>query len=46
MVNIVMAGRFEDTEILAGVGLGNALLEIIGIGSYLGLNGALGTLVA
>jgi Na+-driven multidrug efflux pump len=39
-------GRLEDEKMLAAVGLGNTVINIIGVGMYYGLNGALSTFVS
>ena len=43
---MVMAGEFNNTNILGGIGLGKAIIEFLGIGAYIGLNSALATLIS
>jgi len=41
-----MAASFNNNIILDGVGLGKSIIEVLGIGAYLGMNSALATLVS
>ena len=43
MLAIYFAAKIKDEFVLAGVGLGNTILEIIGTGAFTGLNMALAT---
>ena len=45
-VNMVFIGHLNDPVKLAGMGIGNLILSLVSIGPYLGLNGALETLVS
>jgi Na+-driven multidrug efflux pump len=42
---MIMIGHLNDPYKLAGVGLGNIIVNMFGIGPYFGLNSALETLV-
>jgi Na+-driven multidrug efflux pump len=44
-INMIMIGHLNDPYKLAGVGLGNIIVNMFGIGPYFGLNSALETLV-
>ena len=46
LVNIWVIGHLNDPELLVAVGLGNVVINILGYGMFLGLNGALNTFVA
>ena len=46
MFNTIYAGRFDDAEKLAGIGLGNTTLNILCLSIVMGMNGALETLVS
>ena len=46
VVNLIFIGHLDDAALLAGVGMGNTILSVFGISLFLGLNGALETLVA
>ena len=48
IINIIYVSNFkEDTDAkLSGIGLGNTIVVIFGVGSYVGLNSALNTLAA
>jgi Na+-driven multidrug efflux pump len=46
LVNIWVIGQLNDPELLVAVGLGNVVINILGYGMFLGLNGALNTFVA
>ena len=45
-INVVFVGHLDDPEKLAGVGLGNMILNVFGIAIIFGMNGAMETLVA
>mmetsp|Transcript_2104 Transcript_2104/g.2678 ORF Transcript_2104/g.2678 Transcript_2104/m.2678 type:complete len:82 (-) Transcript_2104:48-293(-) len=44
--NIVFAGHLNDSVALAGVGLGNMMLNVTTVSIGVGLNGAIDTLVS
>jgi len=46
VLNLIFIGHLDDAALLAGVGMGNTILSVFGISLFLGLNGALETLVA
>jgi len=46
VMNLIFIGHLDDSALLAGVGMGNTILSVFGISLFLGLNGALETLVA
>ena len=48
IINIIFVSSFtEDTNAkIAGIGMGNTLIVVFGVGSYVGLNSALNTLAA
>ena len=46
LISIYAATSFDNEHMLAGVGYGNILMEMIGIGGYFGLNNALATLAS
>jgi Na+-driven multidrug efflux pump len=46
MLAIFFVAKLGDEKKLAGVGMGNSLLEMIGTGSFTGLNMALCTLAS
>jgi multidrug resistance protein, MATE family len=43
---MIVVGFFNDKVALVSVGLGNTVINLFGVGVYLGLNGALGTFAA
>ena len=45
-INLVFIGRLDDPLLLAAVGVGSMLLNMISIGPYLGINSGLDTLVS
>ena len=45
-INVVFIGSLNDPVLLAGIGLGNMLLNLFGNGILLGVNTALETLVS
>ena len=46
LINLVIVGMLDDERLLAAVGLGNTIINIIGVGMYYGLNSALSTYVS
>ena len=46
MINLVFLGHLNESNLLAGVGVGNMFMNMIGLSIVVGLNGALETLVA
>ena len=48
MINIIYVSRFQgDTDAKIGaIGLGNVVIAMFGVASYIGLNGALNALTA
>jgi Na+-driven multidrug efflux pump len=45
-INIFFVGHFNDPQMLAGVGMGNMVINMIWLALFMGLNGALETLVS
>ena len=45
-VNVLLAGQFENSSKLAGVGLGTTLLNVVLYSPLMGMNGAVETLVS
>ena len=45
-INMAIIGRLNDHKKLAGVGLGNTYVMLFGITFFLGVNGAVGTLIS
>lgn len=43
-VNLIFIGHLNDAEMMAGVGMGNMIMNILGLTIAMGLNGALETL--
>ena len=43
-MNLIFVGHLDNAAMLAGVGLGNALIAAIGLSTFVGMNGALDTL--
>lgn len=46
IINLIFVGHMNDAKLLAGVGMGNLLVSVFGISLFIGLNGALETLVS
>lgn len=46
IVNIAFIGNLNDSHMLAGVGMGNMMVNGLWVAVYMGLNGALETLVS
>ena len=44
IVNLIFVGHSNNSQMIAAVGLGNALLDIMGLSIIIGMNGALNTL--
>jgi MATE family multidrug resistance protein len=45
-INIIFVGHLGDSAMLAGVGMGNMIINIFGLSLLFGINGALDTLVS
>ena len=45
-INIAFIGHLNDPAKLAGMGIGENIINLVTIGAYLGINGALETLVS
>lgn len=45
-INTIMLGQLNQAALLAGVGIGNVLMNMSGLSIAVGLNGALETLVS
>jgi Na+-driven multidrug efflux pump len=45
MMDVYFVGLSNNANLVCGVGLGNMVLNLIGIQTFIGLNGALETLV-
>lgn len=43
-VNLIFIGHLNNAEMMAGVGMGNMIMNILGLTIAMGLNGALETL--
>ena len=46
VVNLIFIGHLNNPEMMAGVGMGNMIQNMIGLSIVIGLNGALETLVS
>jgi len=46
IINLIFVGHMNDATLLAGVGMGNLIVSVFGISLFIGLNGALETLVS
>jgi MATE family multidrug resistance protein len=46
IINLIFVGHMNDAKLLAGVGMGNLIVSVFGISLFIGLNGALETLVS
>lgn len=46
IVNVAFIGNLNDSYMLSGVGLGNMMVNALWVSVYLGINGALETLVS
>ena len=44
IMNLIFVGHLDNAAMIAGVGLGNALIAAIGLSTFIGMNGALDTL--
>jgi Na+-driven multidrug efflux pump len=44
IINLIYVGQLNSTTIIAGVGLSNAFINMIGVSTIIGMNGALDTL--
>jgi Na+-driven multidrug efflux pump len=45
MMDVYFVGLSNNADLVSGVGLGNMALNLLGIQTFIGLNGALETLV-
>ena len=43
-INLVYVGHLNNTQMMAGVGMGNMIQNMLGLSVFVGLNGALETL--
>ena len=46
IINLVFIGNLNNSEMIAGLGMGNMMLNMVGKGLMYGLNGALETFVS
>ena len=46
LINLIFIGHYGDEAMVAGVGMGNMILNILGLSIMFGLNAALETLVS
>lgn len=46
LINTVFIGHLNDPELLVGVGMGNIIIIMLCSSAYLGMNGAIETLVS
>ena len=46
MINLVFIGKLDDPVLLASVGMGNCLMNMLGLSIVIGLSGAMDTLVS
>jgi Na+-driven multidrug efflux pump len=44
-INVSFVGNLGDTKLVAGVGLGNLIINVFGLGVLMGLNASLSTLI-
>ena len=45
MLDIYFVGLLENVQMTSGVGLGNMIVQLFGVQTFIGLNGAIETLV-
>ena len=45
-INLIFIGRLGDPVLVAGVGMGNIIVNLIGSGIYFGINSGMETLVS
>ena len=46
MINLIFVGHLNEPAMIAGVGMGNMIQNMIGMSMFVGLNSALETLVS
>jgi Na+-driven multidrug efflux pump len=46
MLNLIFLGHYNQADLLAGVGIGNMFMNVVGLSIVIGLNGALETLIS
>ena len=46
VINLLFIGQLDNKAMLAGVGLGNVIINVFGLSIIFGMNGALETLVS
>jgi len=46
LMNLIFLGRLNKADLLAGVGVGNMVINFVGMSTIIGFNGALETLVS
>jgi MATE family multidrug resistance protein len=46
IINVAFIGHLNDSYMLSGVGLGNMMVNALWVSVYMGINGALETLVS
>lgn len=46
MINLIFVGHLNQPAMIAGVGTGNMIMNMVGMSMFVGLNGALETLVS
>ena len=46
MINLVVLGHYNKSDLIAGVGIGNMFVNMAGLSICIGLNGALETLIS
>jgi MATE family multidrug resistance protein len=44
IINLIFVGHLNNPEMMAGVGMGNMIQNMLGLSFFIGLNGALETL--
>ena len=44
IINLIFVGHLNNAEMMAGVGMGNMIQNMLGLSFFIGLNGALETL--
>ena len=46
IVNLIFIGHLNNPSMIAAVGMGNAIINMLGLAVIVGMNGALNTLVS
>lgn len=46
VINLIFMGHYGDETMVAGVGLGNVIMNVLGLSLMIGINSSLETLVA